>query len=229
MRNHADSKRGALGSFARWTAAAACAAIAAIAVAACISVTGGRGEVTVHTYLLDPGPAPEGNGNGDGPVLLVSPIDAQVGLASRALAYTERPYELSHYAYNEWAESPPRMLEPLLVDTLDARHYFAAVVGISTGVLADLQLDTELIRLQHEFTTEPSQARVAMRAQLIHLRRRCIVAASRFEAVAPANADDPYGGVAAINRALREVLDDLADFAVEAASDGSRTCLRGSE
>ena len=62
--------------------------------------------------------------------------------------YLRQPYELEYFAVNQWVDVPSRMLEPLLVQTLEQREVSGQSVRTPIVVSADLRLDTELIRLQ---------------------------------------------------------------------------------
>jgi len=80
----------------------------------------------------------------------------------------------------------------------------------------DLRLDTQIIRLQHEFGARPSQVRFTLRAHLVDDRTRRVLAWREFDAAVPAVSEDPYGGVVAANRAVQMTLRNLADFCAEA-------------
>lgn len=128
------------------------------------------------------------------------------------MAYVPRAQELDYYARNQWVSAPARMLEPLLVQALAQHGGFRAVVTASTGVPADLRLETQILRLQQEFTVRPSRVRFTLRAWLLDGRTRQILATRVFEAVAPAPGNDPYSGVQAANRAVRQVLGRVVTF-----------------
>jgi len=81
---------------------------------------------------------------------------------------------------------------------------------------ADLRLDTELVRLQHEFTDKPSRVRLTVRAQLVDLKKQRVIALREIEEVEPAAADNAYAGVAAANRALQRALVRLVEFSIDA-------------
>jgi len=80
-----------------------------------------------------------------------------------------------------------------------------------------LRLDTEIIRLQHEFQTQPSRVRFTLRAYLVDDKTRRVLAWREFDAAVPAASEDPYGGVVAANRAVQTVLENLSAFCAEAA------------
>jgi cholesterol transport system auxiliary component len=115
-------------------------------------------------------------------------------------------------------DTPAQMLAPLIVSALDRSGAFRAVLLAPTTATGELRLDTELIRLQHEFGASPSQVRLTLRAVVIETSARRVLAWREFDAVVPAGSDDPYGGVVAANRAVATVLADLAAFCAQAAA-----------
>jgi cholesterol transport system auxiliary component len=101
------------------------------------------------------------------------------------------------------------------MQALEQTGGFRAVVQAPSAVPADLRLDTELIRLQQNFGTRPPQVEIALRAQLVDLRSRRVLATAEFEEVEPTTREDAYDGVIAANRALQRLLARLADFSAE--------------
>lgn len=174
---------------------------------------GGLVQDSVQTHLLSVPTVPRVAATSAGPVLLVSPPGVRAGLDSRRIAYVQRPFELSYFARSEWADTPARMLQPLLVQSLEESGAFQAVVAGPSPAAADLRLETEVLALHQEFLSTPSVARVALRAHVVDLASRRVVATDTFEAVEPADSADPYGGVVATNRALGRVLAELTAFA----------------
>jgi cholesterol transport system auxiliary component len=133
------------------------------------------------------------------------------------MAYVSRPFEVSYFASHEWADTPSRMLAPLVVQALEACGAFVAVVDSTSPARAEVRLDVDVLSLQHEFLASPSQGRVEMRAQLVDLGSRSVLATETLGAAEPAPSADPYGGVVALNRALAQVLAELGAFAARAA------------
>ena len=82
----------------------------------------------------------------------------------------------------------------------------------------DLRLDTELLRLQQDFATQPSHVHFTLRAHLVDNATRRVLAWRVFDASVAAATDDPYGGVVAANRAVQTVLEQLAGFCATAAA-----------
>lgn len=147
-------------------------------------------------------------------VLAVSPPQARPGFDTPQMVYVRQPHELNYFVTSRWADTPARMLGPLLVQAMEQSGGFRAVVQAQGTVRADIRLDTELIRLWHDFATRPSRVQLTLRAQLIDVRGQRVLAVKQFDDVENAASDDAYGGVTAMNRVLQRMLDQLADFCV---------------
>ncbi len=178
--------------------------------AACLSL-GGQKPDAVEIYALDvafEGPPAAGSA----PPVAVAAPRAAPGFDGPRLVYVKKAHELRHYARADWVEPPARMLGPLLVRALERTGRFQAVVAAPGGVAAGLRLDTEIVRLQQEFTEKPSRVRFTLRAQLAEVAAGRVLGTRELEAVEPAPSDDAYGGVLAANRAVRRVLEEAAGW-----------------
>jgi cholesterol transport system auxiliary component len=109
------------------------------------------------------------------------------------------------------------MITPLAARALEQSGAFAAVVRGRSAAAADLVLETDLVRLEQDFTVKPSRIELALHARLIDLRDRRVLATRELRAREDAPSDDPYGGVTAANRALARVLGELSAFCAENA------------
>ncbi|MFO1314358.1 MAG: ABC-type transport auxiliary lipoprotein family protein [Burkholderiales bacterium] len=152
-------------------------------------------------------------------VLEVATPRAAPGFDTAAMAYVRKAHVVDYYAVHRWVEPPAQMLAPLLVRALEDTRAFRAVVRDTTGVRADVRLDTELLRLQQSFAGRPSRAEVALRAQLVDVGSRRVVATRTIEVARDAPSDDPDGGAAAANAAVAHALGEVAAFAVTASAD----------
>lgn len=147
-------------------------------------------------------------------ILAVSLPRAQLGAESAGMAYVQQAHELDYFVSSRWADTPARMLEPLLQQTLSQTGSFRAVVSNVGTLVADLRLDSEWIRLQQEFGTLPSRAHLTLRVQLVDIRSNQVLAQLEIDEVETADSDNAYGGVVAANRALQRVLEKVAVFCV---------------
>jgi cholesterol transport system auxiliary component len=199
------------------------AAAAALALGACVSLP--RPE-PVDLYII----APHLEGTpaaGSGPPVLVSAPRAGPGLDGPRIAYVKRPNELRYYARSQWVEPPARMLGPLLVGALERTGRFQAVTEVALGSAPGLRLESEVVRLQQEFTDRPSRVRFALRLELTDVAAHRIIGTREIETVEIAPSDDAPGGVAAANAAVMRALADAAGWCAElgerkAAADGNR-------
>ena len=153
-------------------------------------------------------------------ILIVNPPHAAAGFDSSRIIYTREPHKLEYFAHSEWVDPPARMLAPLVVAAIENTGAFRAVIPTPSAAAGDLRLDTEIIRLQHEFGTTPSRVHFTLRAYIVDHATRRVLAQREFDAAVPAPSEDPYGGVVAANRAVQIVLEDLSAFcAAEARID----------
>lgn len=171
------------------------------------SIFGGSDE-PILTYMFEPREFDSVDLGETEVVLLVSPVQS-VGFDSRSMAYAMRPYERTYYAFSQWADTPGRMIEPLLIQAMESSGLFAAVIDVASTVVADYRLEVDLLVLQHEFQTTPSRGRIAMRAQLTDLVDNRVVATRIFEETAQAPTENPYGGAVALNIGLENILTDM--------------------
>lgn len=162
---------------------------------------------------------PPSTPNPAAPTLIVNPPHAAAGFDSQRIIYVREAHKIEYFAHSEWVDPPARMLIPLLVGALEATGAFRAVVPTPTAAAGQLRLDTEIVRLQHEFGTAPSRVRFTLRATLVDEKARRVLAAREFETAVNAASDDPPGGVAAANLAVQIVLGNLATFSAEAVRD----------
>lgn len=157
-----------------------------------------------------PGPA--------APTLVVNLPRAAAGFETAQIVYLRQPQSIDSYALSAWVGTPAQMLAPLIVRALQRSGAFRAVVRGPSAAEADFQLDTELIRLQHEFMSRPSRVRLTLRAELIATVSRRVLASREFDTSAVARSEDAPGGVAAAHAAVQTVLAELAAFCASAVA-----------
>ncbi|HUN69993.1 MAG TPA: ABC-type transport auxiliary lipoprotein family protein [Burkholderiales bacterium] len=187
------------------------ALVCAALLAACAAVQPPEAD-RANTYILEPVSMAAPRRPKRDVVLEVSAPRARPGFDTPLMAYTQRPNALEYFARNRWADTPARMLAPLLAQALERSGGFSAVVQAPSIAAADLRLDTELVRLQQDFGARPSRILFSLRAQLIDAATRRVLATAEFDETEAATSDDPYGGVTAANRALGRLLERLAEF-----------------
>lgn len=151
------------------------------------------------------------------PTLIVNPPRAASGFDSQRIMYLREAHKLEYFAHAEWVDTPARMVAPLIVAAIVAGGAFRAVVPTPSAAAGDLRLDTEIMRLQHDFGSQPSRVRFTLRAYIVDNTTRRVLAWREFDETVAAAREDPYGGVVAANRAVQSVLEQLANFCAKAA------------
>jgi cholesterol transport system auxiliary component len=167
-----------------------------------------------RSYFLNPEISwknPHGYGERIGTtVLLITQPKAQAGFETERMAYLLRPYELNYFAFNQWSDSPARMLHRVMVENLDKTGLWRAVLQTPGTVPTEYRLDSDNLILEQQFFARPSRVRLALRAQIIDVKKQTILATQYFEVFEVAASDDPYGGVLAANQAAEKLLIEIA-------------------
>ena len=203
--------------FARLTALIPTAAILTLAVSGGCSMLPAAPPPD-NIYLLDGGPAPPHaiSPHSHDRVIAVSMPRERAGFGTVRMVWVSQPHQLEVYARNRWADTPARMLTPLIARALQHSGAFQAVVQSPSGIASELRLDTELIRLQQDFTVKPSEVRFTLGVQLINTATQHVIATAEFDETEVCDSEDAYGGVRAANRALARLLVKLAEFCAAA-------------
>ena len=184
-----------------------------LTVAGCLSPRSGTEEVHTYQLSLDGWASETQSGKKfDGPVLLVSEPQPEPGFETQRMVYLKRPYELEYYAVNQWAETPVRMLTPLMVQVFNRTGVWRAVIPLPNSIQGDYRLDTYGFLIQQEFQQQPSRVKVMVRAQLVDLNASTILGIRAFEVMENATSDNPYGGVQGANRAVASLLEQIASW-----------------
>ncbi len=144
------------------------------------------------------------------PTLAVNRPRASPGYDSVGIVYTRESQRLGTYANSVWIDTPAQMLMPMMVAAIESTSAFAAVVQSPSAARSDIELDTEILLLQHDFGSQPSRVRFTLRASLVDSVTRGVLASEQFDAVGESASEDAPGGVVAAHAAVRNVLTRLA-------------------
>lgn len=192
------------------------ALLAGLLLTGCTGLSTPQGS-SPNIYVLDAQPGVSASTVKRDLVLAVSLPQARPGFATAQIAYLQQPHELNYFVNSRWTDTPAHMLRPLLLQALEQSAAFRAVVSTANAIPADVRLDIELIRLQHDFTTRPSRVQITLQAQLIDMHSKRVLAVQQFDATETAGSEDAYGGVSAANRLVQRVLGQVAEFCVTAS------------
>lgn len=150
--------------------------------------------------------------------LIVNTPKAAAGYGTSHIVYARRTQEIEYFAFSLWVDTPAQMLTPLIVRAVERTGAFQAVTAAPTAAASRFRLDTEIVRLQQDFSASPSLVRLTMRAVLIETTTRAVIAGREFDASVTSMSEDTYGGVIAAQAVTQRVLTELAAFCAEAAA-----------
>jgi cholesterol transport system auxiliary component len=198
---------------ALWSAGlpALVAVILVLSLAACgPSLLQRPAEPATHTYVLQwQGDDVAAVADPSGPSLLVSPVLAAPGFDSSDMAYMRRPHEVEYFAHHRWADSPARMLDPLLVQAAAQSGLFRSVAEAGAATRADLRLESRLLHLQQVCRLNPSELQLALRVSLVDVTSGRVLGTRVLRATEPITERSPYAGVESANRAVSVLLSEL--------------------
>lgn len=151
-------------------------------------------------------------------ILLVTVSKEAPGFDSNRIAYTREPPKLDYYKDSVWSDTPAKMLLPILVRAFESSGAFKAVVSPPSPVLADVRVAVDVIRLQQEFMTRPSQVRLITRLKVVEMKSGHVLETRLFEAIAPAPSENAAGAARGANAVVQQVLNEMVPFALRALS-----------
>lgn len=124
------------------------------------------------------------------------------------LVFSRSPATRGQYQFARWTERPGKRFAELMRTRIDrlGRYRVAAAGGYVRG---DLLLDTELVEFYHDAASEPGVVRLRLRAELIDLGQRTLLARRVFETEAALARYDAAGAAEASAVAVGRTLDAL--------------------
>lgn len=133
------------------------------------------------------------------------------------MAYTTQAYQIAYFSQNEWAETPSKMILPLIVATMSNTRYFSEVVASPDFGHHTFALRTEILELKQDFTADPAMLQLTMRFSLSREATNKIIATKEVSVREAMQEKNPYAGVVAANEAAAKALRELAAFVVDKA------------
>ena len=157
-----------------------------------------------NTYVLNTVPAVQKKQRQDS-VLLVLPVEVDNLYDTTDMAYSDKPYQISYYGKNKWAESPGLMFQQLIVQTLQKAHHFKAVMLPPYVGEEHYALKTHIIELLQDLHADTPIVKFKVRIQVLKMPSMRIVAARQFAVTERMLEITPVAGVIASNRAVAQV------------------------
>jgi cholesterol transport system auxiliary component len=191
-----------------------------LALSSC-ALLGHKPAVRLQTYTLDLDEVPAAANLPPPPGSLVLQVEmphAAAGYDSTRMVYTRTPQTQEAFAQSVWADTPARMLAPLLVRQLQRGGGFRAVLLSPSAGRSDLSLDTTLLRLEQDFLRIPSTVHLRLQLTVMDSSTRVVVASTTVSVSRYATTDDAAGGAAAARLAVQAGLQQVAAFVQASAA-----------
>lgn len=144
--------------------------------------------------------------------LLVLPTRAAADMQTDNMLYSTQKNELEAFAKHQWITNPAKLMTSLIVEALQQRHHFRAVVAAPFSGSVDYRLSTRLVKLYQDFTRCPSHIVLQLDANLINAQNGDLMASKTFKVDVIAPSNTAYGGVIAANKASRILMQQLVAF-----------------
>ncbi|MCW5725680.1 MAG: membrane integrity-associated transporter subunit PqiC [Maricaulaceae bacterium] len=193
----------------------------AAALTACVSLLPEAPPSSV--YRLSSPEMGDADGYGQDDVIIrVEALRMPRALSGDAIAMS-RDGEIVYIAGARWISPAPRMLQDLIVESIDFSQRGVAAVRPEERVRPDYELHVEVIAFEARYEAAGALpvAEVRMRARLIDARDRRVVAVRGFRGRSTASADRIRAIVAAFDAAAHDSAGSLAEWA------GTRTRAGG--
>ena len=192
----------------------ACITLAVLLLAGCSLLLPPRPEPAKAVLSEVPDDVPHGRRHAAN--LLVLLPEASPAYDTTRMAYSVKRYEVAYFRDHEWAGTPPRMVQPLLVWTLQRTGFFRAILSPPETADIGYSLRTSILDLVQDYTVTPPVLRLSLRFQLLGASGRPI-AGREIKVQEAMREATPYAGVIAANDALAKVLRVAARFVLAAA------------
>lgn len=180
-----------------------------IAVGGCTGLLRPNTNATVYT-LTAPKFAPAERGNWH--AVIEEPLASGL-IASTRVVTRLAGNELRFLDQALWPERATRMVQRLLVESLEGASVLQTVSISAAGIKADVHLASELRRLELEFDAAGNAvAHVVLSIKLTSAPTRQIIAARLIEHRAAAAANDPAALIAALDAAVAQALRDTVEL-----------------
>jgi cholesterol transport system auxiliary component len=181
-----------------------------LGLAGCALALGGNSAPTTYDLIAPRSFAPAKAGAGY--QLVVAEPTAVHALDTDRIMVRPRADQISYYKGVAWSDRLPHLYQVRMIETLQNSGAVKAVFSSNDRADGDYTLATEVRSFQIDTTSGRPAADVDVFAKLINNDTSKVVASKGFTARVAAASDDPAAGVAALNQALTEVLQDTSTW-----------------
>lgn len=191
-------------------APALAAVLVSLGLAGCSLAAGGKANSSTYDLIASRSFAAVPRAKG-WQLVVVEPTAVQALDTNRILV---RPGadQISYFKGASWSDRLPRLVQTRTIETLQNAGVAKAVLGTSDRASGEYMLAMEIRAFEIAVSNTSASADVDIFAKLISATSSKVVASKGFSAKVAAESDTPKAGVAALNEALTQVLQDTASW-----------------
>lgn len=149
---------------------------------------------------------------GAGYQLVVTEPTMVQALDTNRIMIKPRADQISYYKGVAWSDRLPHLYQVRMIESLQNSGAAKAVFSVDDRADGEYTLATEVRSFQIDTSGGRPSADVDVFAKLINNDSSKVVASKSFSARVASASDDPAAGVAALNQALTEVLQDTSSW-----------------
>jgi cholesterol transport system auxiliary component len=145
-------------------------------------------------------------------VLVLTDTQAGAFYDTDGMAFSRQPGTRGYYQFARWSERSGKRFSDLLLARLEREKLFAAVAQTSSNVRGDWLLTTEIVEFYHDASQPPGAVKMELRAEVVDLKTRSLVARRMFSQTIASSSFDAAGAHKAFNEASTRTLNEMADW-----------------
>lgn len=147
--------------------------------------------------------------------LLMADTEAGAFYDTDDMAFSNQPGTRGYYLFARWSERPGKRFTDLLLGRLEREKIFMTVTQSGSNTRGDWLLATEIIELYHDAAQQPGSVRMELRAEVVSLNTRTLLARRTFTQSVAVTSYDAAGAHKAFNEAATRTLNEMADWLKE--------------
>lgn len=191
-------------------------AAASLALSGCVNLgldAGGKEASEIVYYVMDDaGRTPVAAASLNPRVLVLTDTQAGAFYDTDGMAYSRQPGTRAYYQFARWSERAGKRFTDLLLTRLEAEKIFSTVAQTGTNVQGDWLLITEIVEHYHDASQQPGAVRMLLRAEVVDIKARKLIARNTFSQSVPAASYNAAGAHQAFNQAATQTLNEMADW-----------------
>jgi cholesterol transport system auxiliary component len=173
---------------------------------------------TIVYYVLEDGGRAAPAATPSARTLLMADTAAGAFYDNDGMAFSSKPGTRGYYQFARWSERSGKRFTDLMLARLEREKIFSAVAFTGSNTRGDWLLTTEILDFYHDAAQPPGSVKMELRAELVDLKTRTLLARKNFSQSVAVPSFDAAGAHKAFNDAATRTLNELADWLKDLSS-----------